>query len=351
MEEDSLSELTSARNARRVSTLSLERRAILHNLRRSTVAQPDLAIDTRRWSSPTIMVWVAGEGLQPAGSPLLAQSNLKVPASRFKLLRGASAGCVIDSSAERPITLRQLRAVWAYVVEHCVADDWTNAITGLPLTPETCCLYDVTRYVIKPATAERMCSYVELIADTAREPEWFVSHWWGERFHRFLACVEQHAADHGYDDDVAYWVCAFALNQHVQSGDLNAGSTDNPFVRAIGLAKGRVLSIIDDKCNTYTRVWCVLEIFHVLQTFGTRGAFDIYTAKPNCSAYDMSSFDAVKDAVGADGFRGSEWLAEVYRRMPIVHNRQAVGLTDGPAECDRGEAGKRHRLEPLEPAE
>ena len=99
-----------------------------------------------------------------------------------------------------------------------------------------------------------------------------------------------------------------------------------------------MLSIIDDKCNTYTRVWCVLEIFHVLQTFGAQGAFDIYTAKPNCSAYDMSSFDAMKDAVGKDGFRGSAWLAEVYRRMPIVHDRPAVGLTFGPAECDKGEA-------------
>ena len=85
-----------------------------------------------------------------------------MPASKFtKLLQGC-AGCSIDSSAERPITLRELRAVWAHVVAHCEADDWTNAITGLPLTPETCCLYDVTRYVIKPATNKRVCSYVEM---------------------------------------------------------------------------------------------------------------------------------------------------------------------------------------------
>ena len=45
------------------------------------------------------------------------------------------------------------------------------------LKPEEVTLYDATRYVIKPATAGRKCSYVELVASGRQRPRWFVSHW------------------------------------------------------------------------------------------------------------------------------------------------------------------------------
>jgi hypothetical protein len=106
-------------------------------------------------------------------------------------------------------------------------------------------------------------------------------------------------------------------------------------VRAIALAEGRVLSIIDDKAVTYTRAWCMLEMNHALDLYPF-APFDIYTAHKGAAAYDMTTFDEVKAAVGKEGFRGSAWLAEVYRRMPIVTDRVAVGLTSGPCAADCG---------------
>ena len=44
--------------------------------------------------------------------------------------------------------------------------------------------YDVMKYIVFPATAEKQCSYVELVAPegtTAQTPAWFVSHWYGRR--------------------------------------------------------------------------------------------------------------------------------------------------------------------------
>ena len=44
--------------------------------------------------------------------------------------------------------------------------------------------YDVMRWVVIPATKEKQCSYVELVAPegtTAQTPMWFVSHWYGRR--------------------------------------------------------------------------------------------------------------------------------------------------------------------------
>ena len=44
--------------------------------------------------------------------------------------------------------------------------------------------YDVMQYIVFPATKEKQCSYVELVAPegtTAQTPTWFVSHWYGRR--------------------------------------------------------------------------------------------------------------------------------------------------------------------------
>ena len=105
--------------------------------------------------------------------------------------------------------LYQLRHFFAHIERRCVVEKWTN-VKGELLTPETVTLYDATRYVIKPATAARRCSFVELVARGPQKPIWFVSHWWGEPVALFLRCLEQHAADHHLSDDAAYWVCAYA---------------------------------------------------------------------------------------------------------------------------------------------
>ena len=157
------------------------------------------------------------------------------------------------------------------------------------------------RYVIKPATAERQCSYVELVASGPQVPAWFVSHWWGESVALFVRCLEQHAADHELGDDTPYWVCAvshlglepwplqppllevppllplcsfalsdqrsssllgqYANNQHQLGGDVTTDPSESSFVKAIELAEGRVLTVLDPEGVTYTRIWCCLEIF------------------------------------------------------------------------------------------
>ena len=63
------------------------------------------------------------------------------------------------------------------------------------------------RCASQPATQAKKISYVELVAFAAQRPKWFVSHWWGEPAFDFVACLDQHSADHKYED-CAYWVCA-----------------------------------------------------------------------------------------------------------------------------------------------
>ena len=78
-------------------------------------------------------------------------------------------------------------------------------------------LYDVNKYIIKPETKEKQCSYVELVAPAgirAQTPKWFVSHWWGEPVVDFIACVKEHAKVRGLDpEEAVYWVCTYAITQ------------------------------------------------------------------------------------------------------------------------------------------
>ena len=72
----------------------------------------------------------------------------------------------------------------------------------------------------------------------------------------FLRCLERHAADHELGDDAAYWVCAYANNQHELGADVdNPDPSQSAFARAIELANMRVLSVLDEEGVTYTRIW------------------------------------------------------------------------------------------------
>ena len=87
---------------------------------------------------------------------------------------------------------------------------------------------------------------------------------WGDSVIRFSKCLEGHAKDHELPNDTAYWVCAYANNQHDVGGDVTADPSESSFVKAVSLACCRVLSIVDEKGVTYDRIWCCLEVRSIL---------------------------------------------------------------------------------------
>merc|ERR1712232_263949 len=78
----------------------------------------------------------------------------------------------------------------------------------------------------------------------------------------------------------AYWVCAYANNQHNLNAEIVADLRDSSFVKAIKLARDRVVTVLDEHGETYRRIWCVLEIF-----LGMEGTYEIITAKSGCLAF------------------------------------------------------------------
>ena len=164
----------------------------------------------------------------------------------------------------------------------------------VPITSvEEVTLYDCNTYVILPATAEKECSMVELMASEEQPPHYFVSHWWGEPIVDFLRCLRRHAEARrleykvGYHDgeyydpdreedpyhkpipesrrrphpcyvgegvSPRYWVCAHANNQHKLDGEISDDLTQTSFFRAMRLAWGTV-SVVDRGAVSYSRIW------------------------------------------------------------------------------------------------
>ncbi|CAB9526024.1 expressed unknown protein [Seminavis robusta] len=210
----------------------------------------------------------------------------------------------------RGITLSQLSQVAMQIHLRCIPEKWTStnpARKGEQLQPHEVTLYDLVEYYIKPTTRELNCSYVEAVAEDDQQiGRYMVSHWWGEPVFRMISCLNRHSRDRNLGRDTPYWICAYALCQHDVSGELGTSPQDSPFFKAMTIAEGAV-SVLDEQCVCYNRVWC---------------------------AYEVSL--ALKDLVRVKAEKGGNYLYDVYS---INEQGLAVGLTDGLAQIDTGKKG------------
>jgi hypothetical protein len=117
--------------------------ADLEPLRRSVDIAVDLS-ENREWCQFDVTTGWPKYTMQEASGPMLESI------------------CHIDETSDRGITPRQLLAVYDHVKRHCVTEEWTGW-DGKSLAPETVTLYDLCKYVIKPATEAHKCSFVELV--------------------------------------------------------------------------------------------------------------------------------------------------------------------------------------------
>eukprot|EP00913_Durusdinium_trenchii_P029355 g27520.t1 len=178
--------------------------------------------------------------------------------------------------------------------------------------------YDVVHHFVRPLTAQKRCSYVELIADGPQPAQWFVSHWWGEPVLQFTACVEKHAAHRGLAEKAAaYWVCAYANNQEC-----------NRFVVGIywlWITSAGTLSIVDAEARVYSRIWCDYEVYVTLEKAKSRShLYDIYT-------FQEGQAIGITDGVAKIDQKGASWWWEdrKYQReknFPLLLAKEAMKI-------------------------
>lgn len=89
-------------------------------------------------------------------------------------------------------------------------------------------------------------------------PKWFVSHAWAEAVSEFVSCVARHGQLRGLHETDAWWVCAYANNQHELGKDLTQDPRSTSFFRAMSLCDGLLL-ILDQHATPFLRIWCCFE--------------------------------------------------------------------------------------------
>lgn len=172
----------------------------------------------------------------------------------------------IPDTAYRGMTLQQLHEVLGFMGHQAFA--WHEAHRGSPsygcrIPEEKFNLYHASYWIINPATQGYGlvgCSLVELIAEDAelQKPRWFVSHAWLEPITLFVANLSRHAHVRQLELDTAFWVCAYANNQHHLEADVGENPRRSSFYRAMQRCEGVVL-LLDDQATPFLRIWCCFE--------------------------------------------------------------------------------------------
>jgi len=219
------------------------------------------------------------------------------------------AGCNIELTEHRAITMKQLDALSSHVWRRCKHEKWVDRSLGSPtygqmLAHATINLYQVVDWVVKPATEQTQVSFVELVADGPQPPKWFISHWWGEAVMDFIRCLVEHSRRRSLNKDSPYWVCAYANNQWQLGEDVTADPAQSSFRKAMKIADGTV-QVIDAGAVCYTRVWCSYEVFVSLTD--EPKLYDVTTVAEWWEEQFMDSFSSipcVREAVAILDNRG-----------------------------------------------
>jgi len=174
---------------------------------------------------------------------------------------------------ERGITPVQLGELWTHLASRAEPEGWMD-LEGQLVSAKTAAMYDVLRYVIKPATQRGECSYVEAVAAGPQMPLWCVSHWWGTPVREILDCLEQHARDRGIPDRSPYWISAFAVNQHTREAQVE--DVVSAQSRVLNVTAGTV-AVIDRGAVALKRTWVLYEMCSVLENMSLK--LDVYTSR------------------------------------------------------------------------
>jgi len=171
------------------------------------------------------------------------------------------------------ITLRQVRAVLANVERRCTEETWEDW-EGNALTPETVNLYDIEKYIVKPFTKDKNCSFVSALPSTRgyRKSRIHISCPFSLTINKVLACLERFVLDFhincsdeqdekggGMTEDTPVWLIGFATDQW--KGDIYPEDPMESFMaKSAEAANYQVLSLTCKDGISFTRTWCVFEM-------------------------------------------------------------------------------------------
>ncbi|CAE7266599.1 FBL4 [Symbiodinium sp. CCMP2592] len=186
-----------------------------------------------------------------------------------------SSRCRIDAPEDRAITFDQLTEVLNYAVSAC--DRWQDLSTSeiQPLTSHGLDHYDVVNWILRPVSEANSGSFVEMVATCPQEPEYYLSHYFGQPVGDILQCVRHHLRTRHFSDDTPYWAWAYA-HRYGQDDVLPDRIYSSPAWLAMSKSRG-ILLALGNSSVPLSRTWCLLEITLAMER---RQAMDIAACSP-----------------------------------------------------------------------
>jgi len=264
-------------------------------------------------------------------SSVSSYENSQLPASdEYQALTGGRLPLSIHLVEERGVLPGQLQSLVDFMDSRTHGGEiigWRDPRNGAALKVQTINLYQVTHWVIMPMTSHARCSFVEAVATDAshQRPQWFVSHWWGEAIVDFLSCIKHHQSVRGLPDPAAYWVCAYANNQHSLGTELGTDPMQSSFLKAMALCDGVVL-ILDPLATPFSRVWCCFE--EGMVALASRGLVEVG---------DHQERATLRELAARDGMEG--------RRPPLLLDIATVDGGQQPQLLTEGMTSKEQEME------
>mmetsp|Transcript_120312 Transcript_120312/g.365909 ORF Transcript_120312/g.365909 Transcript_120312/m.365909 type:complete len:566 (-) Transcript_120312:174-1871(-) len=272
----------------------------------------------------------------------------------------------IERPEDRGITLEQLQHVVRWSKDRChrwrdTASADESRTSGMKLNLDIMNMYHLHHWLIKPATADKFCSLVEMLSSQKQPPSWCVIHWWGERIADFQRCLECQLTTRGLPFTTAFWVAAFAIRPHSTLDD-NSDPTKSRFYRAMTVTQSHVLLVTNSKrehmapAMALTRLWCCYELTMCAEQ--PRLTLDIATCSGSKAVLLMNGFTD-EEEVTEDRGLGTGYKAKTDREkvFPLDIAERALGLRLELAQTsvyrDRGRllniiAGRDVGLQPVE---
>jgi len=259
----------------------------------------------------------------------------------------------IDHREDRAITLPQLKMVMKWVKEHC--HRWRDAdppelsrTSRMHLTMDFMNTYHLNHWLIKPATLEKDCSFVELLTALRQPADWFVIHWWGDRIKDVLKCLELQIQTRELSETTAFWFGAFACRAYSMQDDVGINPEATCYYRAMKSAKFQVLLILDAKtehsgpATPFKRAWCGYEMSMTLGQGENGALIDVATSeglRPTLITQGLTTAEANLEVVDP----GAGYKAKAEREkgfsLEIVGLALAVQVQSGqtvrPKDKDR----------------
>jgi len=169
--------------------------------------------------------------------------------------------CAYNLQNKEDITAGSVRELQPnlYAVDRFIIRSVTTPEPNGPTVPPRLCT------IAHIPIAAHKCSYSELVNPDGVCIDFFVSHWWGHPFAETIASLHCWAQQ-SYNkvgkcscEEVVYWVCAMALNQHRVSEEVGSSPEEGPFNSALMQARGAIM-ILDENVQPFRRIWCLYEV-------------------------------------------------------------------------------------------